>query len=192
VRHLKYPQGMSSFDCHLFDLRKGRRTFDQFAASTHADWTRLAKYVLARWSVPSAVEVADVQQEMLLAAWRAVSDWDDTRGVSLHGHVLWNAVTSAKKWLHKQRNAHRRDDHAMSRHDICIGSVGVATGDRSPVDAPEPPMQETMAISADILRKEFHCDSSELAGLVEKLMSKKGRTPRIKKAMRSAIHAFAE
>ena len=192
MRHLKYPCGMSTFDCHLVDLYEGQRTFAQFAASTRVDWTRLAKYVLARWSVPSAVEVADVQQEMLLAAWRAVESWDDTRGVSLHGHVLWNVMTSAKKWLHKQRNAHRRDDHAPSRHDICIGSVGVATGDRSPVDAPVAPMQEIMAIGADILMKEFRCDSSELLGLVEKLMSKKGRTSRTKKSIRSAITSFAE
>lgn len=197
ARRRKYPRGLSVFDCHLYDLRRGRKSFDQFAASTRADWSRLAKWVLARWSVPSAVEVTDVEQEMLLAAWRAVQEWDSTRGPTLHAFVIWNSVTSAKKWLHRQRNAKRRDDHAPSRHDICVGQTGKlapgeSTGDRSPVGGYEVVSQETLVGNIEVCRRVFRCDSSELSDVIEKLVSKKERTPRISKAIKVASRAIAE
>ncbi len=135
MRRLKYPNARPTpLESELDGLRTGKMTFDQFVRSTAGDWTRLASYLRGRWQVPSAVDVDDVRQEMLLAAWRAVAAWDDTRGVSLRSFVLWTAITLAKKWLHGQRAALRRDDHAPSRHEVTATALGIEpTDDRSSV-----------------------------------------------------------
>ena len=69
-------------------------TFDQFVRSTAGDWTRLASYLRGRWQVPSAVDVDDVRQEMLLAAWRAVAD------LSMYGLIAFSLylVFVAIRW----------------------------------------------------------------------------------------------
>ncbi len=103
-------------------LRSGRTSFEGFATATGADWRRLADYLRRRWWVPEGVESADVAQEMLLSAWVHVGIWDPARGVPLASYVVWSALTDAKKWLHRQRNALRRDGSAPGRSPGAISA----------------------------------------------------------------------
>jgi DNA-directed RNA polymerase specialized sigma24 family protein len=97
-------------------LRAGKLPFAEFVRRTAPHWDRMAAALMRRWRVPAGVERADVVQELLLAAWRLVPEWDPARGPTLHHYVAWNASIRAKKWLHKQRGAKRWDDAAPSRH----------------------------------------------------------------------------
>lgn len=111
---------MAGLGEELDRLREGRTTFAAFSTSTGADWRRMAEYLYRRWWLPAGVEVEDVQQEVLLAAWQSVPGWDPDRGVSLRSYVVWSALTGAKKWLHRQRNAARRDGKADGRFPVSI------------------------------------------------------------------------
>ena len=134
MRRLKFARRPKGLEAELAKLHRGRSSFDEFARATRGDWRRLAGYLRRRWQVPAAVEVEDVEQELLIAAWRAVDAWNPARGVTLRSYVVWTAATDAKKFLHRQRAALRRDDGAASRHDLAMSFVGGAT-DRSIVDA---------------------------------------------------------
>jgi hypothetical protein len=50
--------------------------------------------------------------------------WDSARGVPLERYVCWGASNAAKKWLHRQRNALRRDDSAPGRYPASFSSFG--------------------------------------------------------------------
>lgn len=104
-------------------LRDGRVSFDAFFAQTVPEWRRLAKYLLARWPVPDAVDVEDVVQELAVAAWQFVGRYDPERGTPLQRYVVYNAVDKAKKWMHQQRAAYRRDDRSPSRHALNATSL---------------------------------------------------------------------
>jgi DNA-directed RNA polymerase specialized sigma24 family protein len=130
MRTLKQPP--TSFETRLHAVRAGSGTFADFVAATGDDWRKLAHHFLGRWSVPDAVEALDVEQEMLIGAWLAVGSWDPSRGNALDVHVRWRAITAAKKWIHRQRDALRRDDNAPSRHPVSFATLGTeAMDDRS-------------------------------------------------------------
>jgi len=94
-----------------------RNDFVGFYRLAHPDLERIAKYLLRRWDVPEAVEVEDVVQELASAAWWAMQRWDPTLA-TLHEYVMFNMTDKAKKELHKQRNAYRRDGSAPGRYEI--------------------------------------------------------------------------
>lgn len=107
----------------------GRSAFADFYAATKDDWRRMACKLFNRWRLPSGVTEDDVEQEMLLAAWKAAmlpperGGWDESRGVTLAVHVVWCAHAATKKWIHTQRKAKRRCDHAPSRHPIAASAL---------------------------------------------------------------------
>lgn len=107
---------------------RGEQGFAAFAKATREDWRALAKYILCRWSCPDAVEQADVEQELLLGAWRALRTFDAGRG-ALHGYVVFMAVTAAKRWCHEQRNAHRRRDTSTPRFPMALSRVDLQVED---------------------------------------------------------------
>jgi len=86
----------------LEQLADGRLTFDGFARATRLEWFRLASYLLRRWQAPADVGLEDLVQEMLLEAWRISDRFDPRRGKTIQQYVTWNAVTRAKKWLHRR------------------------------------------------------------------------------------------
>lgn len=104
-------------------LREKRITFNAFVILTRLEWYRLAAYLLRRWQAPADVSLDDLVQEMLLEAWTVVDEYDPNRGVSIEKFVTWNAVSRAKKWLHRQRSAYRVDDRSPSRHPICFSAL---------------------------------------------------------------------
>ena len=109
----------------LTALRNDEITFQKFCSETADDWRKLARYLLRRWEAPDGVEEFDVQQEMLLAAWHFLGKWNPDRGTTLDTYVVWNACDKAKKWLHKQRAALRRDGDAPSRHAVSLARLGL-------------------------------------------------------------------
>lgn len=103
-------------------LRAGEMTFEAFERSTRPHWARMAKYLLGRWAVPAGVEPADVEQELKMATWKYLPRWDSAKGTPLDKYIAWNAMTDAKKWMHKQ--ARRRDDGAPARIDLPSSWLG--------------------------------------------------------------------
>lgn len=109
----------------LLQYQRGEVSFDRFARSTHKTWLALAVHLLGRWKASPAVAPEDMQQELLIACWRCIPRFDPARGVSLEKFVIYNAVDKAKKWLHKQRNAYRRDDKSPGRFPVALSSLGL-------------------------------------------------------------------
>ena len=76
----------------LEKLREGQTTFAAFAASTGADWRRIAEHLYRRWWVPEGVESADVEQELLVSAWEHAGKLECV--LSLDNQVLEGAIGS--------------------------------------------------------------------------------------------------
>jgi hypothetical protein len=109
----------------LTALRADEITFEKFCRETANDWRKLARYLLRRWEAPDGVEEFDVQQEMLIAAWAFLKEWNPERGVPIDTFIVWNACDKGKKWLHKQRASLRRDGDAPSRHPVSLARLGL-------------------------------------------------------------------
>jgi DNA-directed RNA polymerase specialized sigma24 family protein len=107
----------------LHALRAQRITFRQFYLATRHDWRHMAVALLKHWRVPPVVTRDDVEQELLLAAWKALPKWDPSRGTSLAGYVVWNAHDKATKWIHQQRGVERHTRKGPSRFAPCISSL---------------------------------------------------------------------
>ena len=113
------------FRDQLLALREGGdAVFPEFAAGTRVVWSRFARYLMRRWRGPTGVSLEDLEQELLLAGWQAVGRWDPARQVPIDRFVTFNSIDKAKKWLHKQRSAKRRDDNAPSRHALTFTQLG--------------------------------------------------------------------
>lgn len=125
---------------NLEQLRAGKTDFARFAASTSADFRRLARYLMRRWSSPSGVGPEDVEQELRLGAWEALVRWKPTGGMPLDRYVTWCAVASAKRWLHGQRAARRRSDRTESRFFLPLSAYG--DGEHVPEQAVDPEQED--------------------------------------------------
>jgi len=126
----------------LARVQSGETTFDGFVRETAEDWRRLSQETFRRWPLPAAVERQDVEQEMLMAAWRATGDYDATRGTTIEQRVVWCAVTDARKFLHRQRNSYRRDARAPGRFEV-----------RQEASDPEPTVEARQEEVADARRQ---------------------------------------
>jgi hypothetical protein len=104
-----------SFGAELLELREGGADYAEFARRTREVWRRFARYLERRWRLPLGIDTEDVEQELLVAGWVAVNNWDPARGVEIDRYVRFNAIDKAKKWIHKQRDSYRRDGSAPSR-----------------------------------------------------------------------------
>lgn len=113
----------------LARLRAGEIPFSRFAAETRPAWQNMARYLAQHWRPPVGVTVDDLEQELLVAAWRAVPRWDPTRGPTLERYVTFQAIDKAKKWLQKQRNTKRRDDNAPARLPMNLSRLSRHDGD---------------------------------------------------------------
>lgn len=116
----------------LMAVRAGRLTFDQFARQTSTRWRYLAEQLLRHWSAPAAVDADDLCQELLIGAWAVLPRWQPARGASIDRFVVFNAMTTAKRWLHVQRGVKRtrvgpHPDRVPSRHAIAVADPEVQT-----------------------------------------------------------------
>lgn len=131
-----------SMDIPLLALRTGRMSMSTFKKRTHRVWLNIARSLLRRWRGPVAVDVDDVCQELLLNAWIFSGHWDSKLDVTITRFVTYNAIDKAKKWLHQQRNAYRRDDSAAARFDRPISSLNLS-------EYAEEHLLDSLAVPAD-------------------------------------------
>lgn len=113
----------AAFEAAAGDVLRGGSTFEAFARRTSARWRALTKFVMRRWRQPAWVSVEDVEQDLLMGAWRALARWDPVRAGGagkLGAFVVWNAVDYAKKRAHKARGCarHRGADGNPGRFDV--------------------------------------------------------------------------
>lgn len=94
-----------SLSDQLERLRSGECTFAEFASGTRNLWKYMAARLLRSRDPGIGVDAADVEQEMLVAAWLFVGRWEDGRGAPIDKYVLFNSCDKAKKWLDGQREA---------------------------------------------------------------------------------------
>lgn len=109
----------------LEQLRQGG-DFTAFVGQTKADFERMSVDIFRRWHVPPGVDAEDVQQQLYVAFIEEdlVGKWDPTKGPNLKTFTVWQAYTLAKRWLHEQRGAKRRDGKAPSRFPISFSQLG--------------------------------------------------------------------
>jgi len=150
-------------------LGAGRLTFDGFARATRLEWFRLAAYLLRRWQAPADVGLEDLVQEMLLEAWSISARFDPGRGKTIQQYVTWNAVSRAKKWLHRQRCAYKLDDRSPSRHALCMASLDDDAPRRLEPAAPAVPEERTRtrAVAEALGRLDSDVDRALLLSLVD-------------------------
>ena len=112
-------------------LQSGETNYATFIRETERDWTKLAAYIMRRWSTPQGVELGDVVQELHVAAFRMIPRFDPAKGSSLARYVVWNAVSAAKKWVHGQRGVsrHGNPDARPSWFPACESELSFALGD---------------------------------------------------------------
>lgn len=116
----------------LMAVRSGRMTFDAFARKTSTRWRYLAEQLIRHWAPPAAVGVDDLCQELLIGAWIVLPRWQPAKGTSIDRFVVFNAMSSAKRWLHVQRGVKRsrigpHPDKIPSRHPIAVGDLEIQT-----------------------------------------------------------------
>ena len=97
-------------------VKSGAISFDLFALQTKEQWRVFAADIMRKWPQPAWVELEDVEQDLLVGAWKAIQSHQAGRS-DLGGYVVWNAFDKAKKRAHKARNAyrHRGADSSPSR-----------------------------------------------------------------------------
>jgi hypothetical protein len=146
-----------SIETSLPLVQRGEITFDVFVQRTSKEWDAMAKYLFSRWTLPAAVEVDDIKQEILISTFAALVEWDSDK-LPLEAFVVWRAMTGAKKFINKQRNSLRRSDKNPSRHELLFNDVG---------------FQEEIAESIGIYEKHyFTCFFLETVVFVKQVLTK--------------------
>ena len=116
-------------------LAKGRLNWNQFVVRTDADWTRLAKKQLKRFKVlPAAVELDDIKQELLIAAYNAYSVWTPDGGQPLHRWVVLQSVQRCMDWINKQRRSYKQRCNEPSRIHVSVEAIN----ERQPIPLDNP------------------------------------------------------
>lgn len=129
------------------ELVEKRIDFREFWKSTAGEWAKLADYVLNKWKVPAAVSREDVVQEMAIAVFRYTPHWKPT-GAEPGKYFVFQAITAAKRWIHKQRGV--RGDKDPSRHAFVFASMGKDEASAAQrTEVPEEPGQEAVIGIAD-------------------------------------------
>ncbi len=132
---METDQERQSLASNLEDCRAGKITFAELVKRTRPHWERLVGSIMRRWKIPHwAVDHEDLQQEMLLALWNSLKEWDPHHPTqtSLKSFVIFNGYDKAKKHGHTARKALRRDDKAPSR--IMTPVSALAREGEEPVD----------------------------------------------------------
>ncbi len=85
-----------------------RITFNAFMTATRNEFTRLAHALIRKWTPPSWADIGDIVQELYIGAWTTLfgkKPFNPARGVKLSRYVVFNAMSHAKRALHKARGA---------------------------------------------------------------------------------------
>ncbi len=94
-------------------------TWDDFVREYGKQVGGVARLMLRRWKAPVAVDAADLEQEVWLAAWEAWQAWEPDRGgMTRAAYAHCTGRLEAQRWLHEQRNALRRSGKAPGRFPL--------------------------------------------------------------------------
>jgi DNA-directed RNA polymerase specialized sigma24 family protein len=139
------------------------KDWNQFHVEYRRQIGGMATKMLRRWSAPEAVEPADLEQEIMLAAWRAWSTWKPGRGgMSRQAFAICTGRLAAQRWLHVQREALRRDGRAPSRFALAHTSLG----DDVVLDRAVPAGQDLAVEFRELLRDALReCNGSQRLAL---------------------------
>ena len=113
-------------ETQLESVRRKEITFDQFILLTANDWNRLSSKLYYAWQskLPAGVSIEDIRQELLMNAFEAFGNFDDERGqMTLKQFVVYRAFSKTLRFIHSQRCAKRRGDHAESRHPVSFSEI---------------------------------------------------------------------
>jgi len=124
---------MDDFEKTLWDVYEGRATFEDLMRKDRErkHFRNLAASIMRRWNLPAWVGLEDVEQDLLVAAWKKLWDYEPGRGVTITGFLVYNAYDKAKKSAHKARGSIRsgnKADSNPSRAERCLSSF-VRPGD---------------------------------------------------------------
>lgn len=123
-------------DDGLMAVRAGTETFLGMMTRTRPHWRRLAKALGRRWRQPLWVEDEDTEQELLLAAYKAIWDWQPWRGIPISSYVIYNACDKAKKKGHKTRGAKLcgNSDRNPSRTEVTFSGLASRSAEPDAAD----------------------------------------------------------
>lgn len=96
---------MTNLEKQLALVLDGRITYGAFVSTTRREFTAMACFLARRWIPPTWMVPDDIAQELYLGAWLAIWGYDPTRGKKLGEYVVYNAMSYAKRALHKARGA---------------------------------------------------------------------------------------
>lgn len=117
-----------SFSSDLEALRAGSITFNTFARTHDSRFRRWAAYYFERWP-QRALCVADLVQEGLLEAWRAVDAWDPTRGVALERFVEYQVGRRLRMELERVLGWPKKSRGTKAVRPISANVPAFANGD---------------------------------------------------------------
>jgi DNA-directed RNA polymerase specialized sigma24 family protein len=92
------------------------QTIEEFANANRRDLERMAGYILKRWPAPNDYGVEDVVQDLLIEIWRKRLRFDASRGKTPEAFLSFNAISYAKRQVHKARRA--RGDRDFGRFEV--------------------------------------------------------------------------
>lgn len=139
-------------------LAEGRQTWTQFVQRTDKDWTRLAARQRKRFKVlPAAVELEDIKQELLVAAFKAYEAWDADGGQPLHRWVIVQSVQRCMDWLNVQRRSYRQHSNQPSRVLVRVATL-VPKGDDAEFDSPFDGIASVDAVQEEVVAAKRHAE----------------------------------
>lgn len=97
----------NNLESQLWLVRRGVTDFASFVRQTRAEFRAMAGYLLRRWRAPESLTPEDLEQELYLGAWKHLWRYEPEYaahfGTTLEQYVTFNAITDAKRELHKAR-----------------------------------------------------------------------------------------
>lgn len=127
---------MSNLEKKLWALRNGEIDFGAFVTGTRSEYRSMACYLLRKWAGPEWFSADDVEQELYIETWHHIwgyagadgrhVDFDATRGVTLSRWIVFGAMVSAKRALHKARGVTLggSPDRKPSRYEMPATALG--------------------------------------------------------------------
>lgn len=108
---------MTNLERMLTLVRDEHIDFATFVSKTRTEFERMARHLLRRWAAPEWFTLEDLEQELYLGAWKYIPRYNASHGVTFSRYIVFNAMASAKAYLHKARG-------------VTLSGVGAAHPDR--------------------------------------------------------------
>lgn len=122
----------------LMALRKGQIDFAEFAKRSAPAFNALAAYFHRRWPGQMILAPDDLRQEMLLAAWVAVDEWDPKRknAATIEAFVAYQVGERVTRALRKSLGWPAKGRKPPARAVPTAPDVATQTYDRKGSDRP--------------------------------------------------------